>query len=107
VSTSEYIDKLRSIALPQKKRGSHRYNTGGNARTVQEAIREVKGANPRAGTQEMQNAAYREAMGAGSWQKCADLIEVTAKEIGQQLDPDAVKGVTMEWSDSKKTEEKK
>jgi len=99
-TTSDYIDKLRSIAVPSKKRGSHRYNHGGNLRTVAEAVREVKGANPKAGTKEMQEAAYREAMGAGSWKKCADLIQAGAEEIGRQLDPDAVAGVEMKWSDT-------
>ena len=100
MSTS--IDKWRSIGVPSKKRGSHRYNAGGTRRTVTEAVQEVRAKNPAAGVQEMQQAAYKEAMGAPSWQKCADLVQAGAEEIGRQHEPPP-----HTWTDSAKPGEGK
>lgn len=73
-TASDYIDKIRSIATPIKKRGSPGYFRGATRENAVEAAREVasrKGAH----RADYERAALACAVGAGSQMKAAEAFQ--------------------------------
>lgn len=84
------IEKLRSIGVPNKKRGSHVYSEGGNSRTAVERVREYAALNPNASQKELERQARIEACGARNQETFAhaltDGLTEASRIVGAKAD---------------------
>lgn len=80
---SHDIEKLRSINVPLKKRGSHVYSNGGNSRTAVERVREYAERNPNATQRELERQARIEACGARNQETFAHALNDGLAEVGR------------------------
>jgi len=88
------LEKIRSIGVPHKKRGSHVYSEGGNPRTAVERVREYAALNPNASQRELERQARIEACGARNQETFAHALTEGLTEasriVGAKADSVAV-----------------
>jgi hypothetical protein len=97
------LDKIRSIAVPGKKRGSHVYSRGGNSKTAVARVREYSLKNPTASRAEYERQVRIEACGAKNQETFAQALEDGFAEVGRIAD-EAANSVRVAESYPDKTE---
>jgi hypothetical protein len=83
------IEKIRSIGVPHKKRGSHVYSEGGNSRTAVERVREYAEMNPQASQRELERQARIEACGARNQETFANALKDGLSEASRIVNAQA------------------